>query len=109
MFEQLLSQTHTVINNAVAKAKEKVVAHFTKYKIRYLIGGGVAAAGGIGYAIGNAFGHVKGKKEGTSEQALRDEAKMKDLENKHRQDRDEWKKIDKEKDDIINKYEQENF
>ena len=52
-----------------------VIEHFTKHGTKYLIGGGAAAAGGAAYAVGESVGHSKGKKEGTAEQAARDEKK----------------------------------
>lgn len=47
------------------------------------------------------MGHTDGKKEGTAEQAKRDEKKIQEIHFAHQKDREEWKRIDKEKDDLI--------
>lgn len=49
------------------------------------------------YQVGKKDGRV----QGTVEQAKRDEKKMQKLHEKHEQDRQEWEKIDKEKDILI--------
>ena len=47
------------------------------------------------------MGKKDGREQGTVEQATRDEKKMQQLHEQHEQDREKWKKIDKEKDDLI--------
>lgn len=50
-------------------------------------------------------GHTDGKKEGTIEQAERDEIKMTEMHRQHEQDRKEWTEINKQKDDLIDELE----
>lgn len=80
-----------VAQGATALGKT-VVEHFKKHGTKYLIGGGAVATGGAAYAVGESVGHSKGKKEGTAEQAARDEKKFKDLHQKHENDRKRWNK-----------------
>lgn len=47
------------------------------------------------------MGKTDGRKQGTVEQAHRDEKKMRKMQKDHERDRQEWEKIDKEKDDLI--------
>lgn len=47
------------------------------------------------------MGKTDGRKQGTVEQAHRYEKKMRKMQKDHERDRQEWEKIDKEKDDII--------
>lgn len=51
------------------------------------------------------MGKTDGKKQGTVEQAKRDEKKMQKMQTDHERDRQEWKKIDKEKDELIDEME----
>lgn len=94
MIDKLLVPVLEVAGKAVVKGAtalgKAVVEHFTKHGTKYLIGGGVAAVGGAAYALGKSDGHTKGKKEGTAEQAARDEKKIKDMHQRHEQDRKRW-------------------
>ena len=71
-----------LVNGATSLGKA-VVTHFAKHGTKYAIGGGIAAASGTAYAVGESIGHAKGKKEGTVEQAYRDEKKLKEMHQKH--------------------------
>ena len=51
------------------------------------------------------MGKTDGRKQGTVEQAKRDEKKMQKMQTDHERDRQEWKKIDKEKDELIDEME----
>ena len=51
------------------------------------------------------MGKTDGRKQGTIEQAKRDEKKMQKMKEDHELDRQEWKRIDKEKDELIDKME----
>ena len=51
------------------------------------------------------MGKNDGRKQGTVEQAKRDEKKMQKMQEDHELDRQEWKRIDKEKDELIDKME----
>lgn len=46
-------------------------------------------------------GKFDGKKEGTVEQAMRDEKKMQELKDTHSQEKEEWEETVRRKDDII--------
>ena len=50
------------------------------------------------------MGKTDGRKQGTAEQAKRDETKMKQMREDHERDRQEWKKIDKEKISFLTKW-----
>ena len=69
---------------------KKIAQHFVKHGTKYAIGGGAAAVGGVAYAVGESVGHKKGEKEGTAEQAARDEKKINDLHQQHENDRKRW-------------------
>lgn len=94
MIEKLLAPVLKATGKAVVQGAtaigKTVVKHFTKHGIKILIGGGAAAAGGAAYAVGEAVGHSKGKKEGTAEQAARDEKKIKEMHQQHESDRKYW-------------------
>ena len=47
------------------------------------------------------MGKTDGRKQGTIEQAERDEAKMQKMHEDHEREREKWKEIDKEKDSLI--------
>ncbi len=51
------------------------------------------------------IGKTDGRKQGTIEQSERDEKKMKKMREDHERNRQEWKRIDKEKDDFIDEME----
>lgn len=51
------------------------------------------------------MGQTDGRKQGTAEQAKRDETKMQQMREDHERDRQEWKKIDKEKDELLDEME----
>ena len=82
-----------------------ITQHFSKHGTKYVAGaGGVAVAGGA-YAVGEAVGHNKGKKEGTAEQAARDEKKMNDLHQQHENDRKRWNEEKQEYEDLLDEVE----
>ena len=51
------------------------------------------------------MGRSDGRKQGTVEQAQRDKKKMQQMLANHERDRQEWKRIDKEKDDLLDEME----
>lgn len=51
------------------------------------------------------IGKTDGRKQGTIEQSERDEKKMKKMREDHERNRQEWKRIDKEKDDFLDEME----
>lgn len=51
------------------------------------------------------MGKTDGRKQGTVEQAARDEKKMKKMRESHERDRQEWERIDKEKDNLLDEME----
>ena len=51
------------------------------------------------------MGKTDGRKQGTAEQAKRDETKIRQMCEDHERDRQEWKKIDKEKDELLEEME----
>ena len=61
MIDKLLAPVLEAAGKAVvqgATALGKAVAeHFSKHGIKYLIGGGAAAAGSAAYAVGESIGH----------------------------------------------------
>ena len=64
-----------------------------------------AAAGGAVYAVGEAVGHSKGKKEGTTEQAARDEKKIKEMHQQHENDRKRWNEEKQAYEDLLDETE----
>lgn len=97
-----------MINKLLASVLEfvgkVVVEHLKKHGIKYLIGGGAAAAGGA-YVVGESVGHSKGKKEGVAEQAARDEKKVKDLYQNHENDRKRWNEERQAYEDLLDETE----
>ena len=51
------------------------------------------------------MGKTDGRKQGTIEQAKRDEKKMQKMQEDHERDRQEWERIDKEKDELFDEKE----
>ena len=51
------------------------------------------------------MGKNDGRKQGTVEQAKRDEKKMQKMQEDHERDRQEWERIDKEKDELFDEKE----
>lgn len=51
------------------------------------------------------MGKTDGRKQGTIEQAKRDENKMQKMQEDHERDRQEWERIDKEKDELLDEME----
>ena len=51
------------------------------------------------------MGKTDGRKLGTIEQAKRDEKKIQKMQEDHERDRQEWERIDKEKDELIDEKE----
>lgn len=90
-----------VVRGATAVGKA-VTEHFVKHGSKYLFGVGVAAAN---YAVGEAVGHSKGKKEGTAEQAARDEKKIKEMHQQHENDRKRWNEEKQAYEDLLDETE----
>lgn len=109
MIDKLLAPVLEVAGKAVAQGAtalvKAVVEHFKKHGTKYLIVGGVTVAGGVAYAVGESVGHSKGKKEGTAEQAVRDEKKFKDLHQKHENDRKRWNEERQAYEDLLDETE----
>lgn len=109
MIDKLLAPVLEVVGKAVVKGAtalgKAVFEHFTKHGKEYLMGGGAAAAGGAAYAVGKSVGHSKGKKEGTAEQAARDEKKFKDMHQKHEDDRKRWNEEKQAYEDLLDETE----
>lgn len=95
---QALTELATKNAGSIGKT---VSDHFAKHGKKYLEGGAVLAGGALVYKTGETVGHKKGKKEGTIEQAKRDERKFQEMRSRHERDRAAWKKTDKEKDKLI--------
>ena len=87
-----------VVRGATAVGKA-VTEHFVKHGSKYLFGGGAA------YAVGEAVGHSKGKKEGTAEQAARDEKKIKEMHQQHENDRKRWNEEKQAYEDLLDETE----
>lgn len=51
------------------------------------------------------MGHRDGKIEGVVEQATRDEKMLQDMHKRHEDEREEWRSIDKEKDELLSEIE----
>lgn len=79
MIEKLLASVLEAAGKAVVRGATPVGKAVVKHGSKYLIGGSTAAEGGAAYAVGESVGHSKGKKEGTAEQAARDEKKIKEM------------------------------
>ena len=105
MIDKILAPVLGVAGKAVVNLGKAVIEHFTKHGTKYLIGGGAAAVGGAAYAVGESVGHSKGKKEGTAEQAARDEKKFKDMHLKHEDDRKRWNEEKKAYEDLLDETE----
>ena len=109
MIDKLLVPVLEVAGKAVVKGAtalgKAVGKHFTKHGTTYLIGGGTVAVGGAAYAVGESVGHTKGKKEGTAEQAARDEKKFKDMHQQHENDRKRWNKEKQAYEDLLDETE----
>ena len=82
-----------------------VFEHFKRNGSKYAAGGAVAAAGAGGYMVGKSIGHKNGKKEGTYEQAKRDEKKIKQMHEVHEKDRKNWKKQQKRYEELLDEIE----
>lgn len=54
---------------------------------------------------GTSHVYQMGRKQGTIEQAKRDEKKMQNMQEDHERDRQEWERIDKEKDELLDEME----
>lgn len=83
-------------------ASKAVVEHVSKNAKTYATAAGGAVVAGSAYVVGKAKGHTDGKKEGTAEQAMRDEQKFNEQHQRHENDRAEWNKQKKEYEDILN-------
>ena len=109
MIDKLLVPVLEVAGKAVVKGAtalgKAVGKHFTKHGTKYLIGGGTVAVGGAAYVVGESVGHTKGKKEGTAEQAVRDEKKFKDMHQRHEKDRKRWNEEKQAYEDLLDEKE----
>jgi|GEM_PF-2985898 hypothetical protein len=101
----LLETAGKVIVQGTTTFGKAVIEHFTKHGTKYLIGGGGAAAFGGAYAVGESVGHSKGKKEGTAEQAARDEKKFNDMHQQHENDRKRWNEEKQAYEDLLDEAE----
>lgn len=95
----ILEVTGKVIAQGATTLGKAVVEHFTKHGTKYLIGGGAA------YTVGESVGHSKGKKEGTAEQAARDEKKFNDMHQQHENDRKRWNEEKQAYEDLLDEAE----
>ena len=105
MIDKLLAPVLETAGKAVVAVGKAVAEHFVKHGYKYLFGGGAAAAGGTAYAVGEAVGHSKGKKEGTEEQAARDEKKIKEMHQQHENDRKRWNEEKQAYEDLLDETE----
>ena len=109
MIDKLLVPALEVAGKAVVKGAtalgKAVVEHFTKHGTKYLIVGATAAVVGAVYVVGESVGHTKGKKEGTAEQAARDEKKFKDMHQRHEKDRKRWNEEKQAYEDLLDEKE----
>lgn len=96
----LLETAGKVIVQGTTTFGKAVIEHFTKHGTKYLIGGGGAA-----YVVGESVGHSKGKKEGTAEQAARDEKKFNDMHQQHENDRKRWNEEKQAYEDLLDEAE----
>ena len=98
----VFSKNASSIAKSAAETSKAVAEHVAKNSDKYITGaavvGGTAAVGAAVYAKG----HTDGKKEGTIEQAKRDETKMTEMHRHHEQDRKEWAQQKKNYDDLLN-------
>ena len=92
---------NTIVKSATEVGKA-VTKHVSQNSGKYIAGaaaaGGAAAVGAAAYAAG----HTSGKKEGTAEQAHRDEKKIRDIQEEHEQDRKDWNEQKKNYEDLLN-------
>lgn len=101
----VLETAGKVIVQGATTFGKAVIEHFTKHGTKYLIGGGAAVAGGAAYAVGESVGHSKGKREGTAEQAARDENKFNDMHQQHENDCKRWNEEKQAYEDLLNEAE----
>lgn len=105
MIQQLLGPILDQAGKAIAKGAASlgraIIEHFSKHGKKYAIGGGAVAVGSASYAVGKSVGHTKGKKEGTAEQAARDEKKMESMHQKHENDRKRWNEQKQKYEDLL--------
>ena len=86
------------------EAMQKVVNHFQQHKDAYTKaakGAAYATGAVVTYKVAKSKGHTEGKKEGMAEQAQRDSKIFRQQEEAHNADRAKWKKVNKEKDKLI--------
>lgn len=77
--------------------------HLKENKKTYIVAGGGVAASGVAYATGKKSGKIEGKKEGTIEQAARDEKKIKKMHQKHEKDRKHWNEMKQAYENLLDK------
>lgn len=109
MIGKLLTPALEMAGKTIAKgataAGKAIAGHLAKHGMKYLFGGGVVVADGAGYGTGKYKGHEKGKKEGSAEQAFRDEKKMKNMHQEHENDRKRWQEEKQAYEDLLNEIE----
>ena len=105
MIDKLLAPVLDVTGKAVVKGAnalgKDIVGHFTKHATKYISVVATVATNAAIYAVG----HLKGKKEGTTEQAARDENKIKNMHQQHENDRKQWNEEKQAYEDLLNETE----
>lgn len=91
-----------MIEKFLGQIGQSTLKHLFKNASKYVIGGVTIVIARASYVIG----HKDGKKEGTNEQAKRDEDKFKQQEKAHNQDRKKWEKQKEDYEDLLNDVEQ---
>ncbi|MBR5943720.1 MAG: hypothetical protein IKZ94_02095 [Lachnospiraceae bacterium] len=99
--EALLAAVGAAIVKGLQVAGKAVLENVKRNKNIYAAGGIGSAAAAGGYAVGKSKGHKKGKVEGTVEQAKRDAKKMKQMQEKHENDRHRWNEQERQYKDIL--------
>ena len=105
MIDKLLVPVLEVAGKVIAQGattlRKAVVEHFTKHGTKYLIGGGTAAVGGVFGVSWWGFECSGEKKEGTAEQAARDEKKFNNMHQQHENDRKRWNEEKQAYEDLL--------
>ncbi len=104
MIQQALGNLFGQIAPKIGKVLKLCLERIKKNPETIAIIGGGAAAGvgvGVGLKVGEAKGHTKGKIEGVAEQAQKDAKIIESLHEEHEKDREEWKKINKKQQDLL--------
>lgn len=101
MIDKLLAPILKTAGKAVAQGATAVVKNITKHGTKYIIVVGAAATSSASYVVGK----LRGKKEGTVEQAARDEKKIKDIHQQHENDRKRWNEEKQAYEDLLDETE----